>query len=1032
MMNFGHLLSYASALDKYFHFAHFKSSGPNYYADHLLYQRLYEDSQKLFDSVGEKSVGVFGQDSIDATEDAQLTAKLIGKWRGERADKNLAVIGLEAVQETLKFAADLLTELGKSGELTGGVSDMVEGIENKLEEFAYLLGQRTLTEKVSSLKDIRRSIKASTSNPIVALIEFIKSLPSEDLTLIMKVARADEETEKTLLNPQLFGKDLGCRSLGNFFNHAMHIAGWLSDLAVQVECGETLSPKSQRIYDRMMSSGFDSVSVCRGLFNVMGTGAQNYKDMLALMAPFGVKRVEIHVPVSGDLTYQKPEYYSVEDTGPKTASVRPEMLTDEELDLLDQNDFDTWLKVLPEPSAEVMGLWSESIKGDADHKIEGQAFRLYRDQNKREFHLLSPSWSVLGDVLDHYASTPLQSEAKDMDLPEDYIIKELERMKRKEQERPRIYIEAPGYEEIEPKQRDSKIDFEIRAGLQSNPTTKLPDLRHLSDEQLEDVTKDWTKHDWDVYLDQLLEGTHMFVAEEPEQLTGDKGERWVDYYTNPPQIEKSLEKLNSIRTQLTKLAGSFQGMTYDEIDDLDVGDRMEVLNDMSEREYEKYQAHREKKKQKKEHADRLKLNSIQTSLTKTALNEEHELMAQAFEAAQDDYRAFDYAQLQERFVLADKRGDDLYPKLIDLKGRMLNYVRLNMREGLNVEGFYLKGVMSQVVQISKMTDAIKTYQHQRELKKGLRDTPDAPTNLAPITIRKKDKIKLIDPREFKEEPVMSSKHLSSRVKTAASRGEYEVIDDKLLTALKMYDELVEHIKTRSFKIADKLALLLETELANLQYETRELLKEDEGFENAWLNDAFREEEGLKLQLMEKKLKGVKAYRIDRLEGLGSNTVSNKPNKPLMVVKKREPVEASVLARLTKLACRLDSIGLKSEADRIDDMIAALTKRVGLNVEALVDTANYLDQNGLTEAANIIDKMITAAGKSKPKFWEKLKGKDKPKGPKAPKNWVADEKAKLKKKDSELTAKELSEKIEEAWEKLLLPAKMKAMKPAKKD
>jgi DNA-binding ferritin-like protein len=688
-MSLSVLLSHLTALSKLHQFNHWKTQGDLSFQDHLLFERLYNETNDLIDGVAEKSVGLFGNESIDMVADSAAVSKLLSSWKALRVDNALPVASLKATKEVISYITALKGELGK--ELTEGLDNQLQGICDSLESHCYLLGQRAPDTKQASTKTA--------------------TLPA---------------------------------------------------------------------------------------------------------------------------------------------------LTEQDLDLLDQNDFDTWLKVLPTPSDEVMDLWRESIEGGMDHKIEGQAFRLYRQQNAHDFDLLSPSWSILGDVLDHYATNPLQSEAKDQELPEEHVIKELERLKRREQERPRLYIEAPEYEEEErqpTKEQDDKVDFEIRASTQSNPITKLPDLRHLSDEELEQTTKGWSKHDWDAYLDQLMEGTCMFVAEEPEQLTGDKGERWVDYYINPPQIEKSLEKLNSIRIQLTK----------------------------------------------------------------RALNEDHALIYQSFDECQSDFREFNQARQHERFSVADELGAPLYDRLSDLKRRMLNHVRQDMRKGLSHEGVYLKSIMDDVGKVNEMLDDLRAYQKQRALKRELRDTPDAPLNLAPVVVRKKDKTTLIDPRKFKEESMASK---------TASLPDYQAIDEEIERILQVYDNFVSFVKSRSLETADKLATILSNTIPATQSDLRSLINED--IDKGFAEDSLVEQSGLKLQLLEKKLKSVKLYQDERLAGLGKG-ITHKPVGP--IIKKKEPVKAEALNRLVALAYHLDLQGLTSEADQIDELIKSLILRVGLISES---------------------------------------------------------------------------------------------------
>jgi DNA-binding ferritin-like protein len=144
------LLSYTRALYQFYHFAHFQTKGPNYYADHLLLQRLYESVQAEIDGIGEKAVGLFGADSIDVADDAQMTAKLLMGWRALRSEHSVMDVALKAERDYQEFLASLLGELKKQDKLDDGLENFLQGLADAHQTNLYLLQQRTATKEAKA------------------------------------------------------------------------------------------------------------------------------------------------------------------------------------------------------------------------------------------------------------------------------------------------------------------------------------------------------------------------------------------------------------------------------------------------------------------------------------------------------------------------------------------------------------------------------------------------------------------------------------------------------------------------------------------------------------------------------------------------------------------------------------------------------------------------------------------------------------------------------------------------------------------
>jgi DNA-binding ferritin-like protein len=124
---------------------HWKTAGPTFYGDHLLYQRLYEDSQELLDSLAEKIAGVGGHELIvpsQLMEGAHLLIdKITSTFGGEGADA-MANCSLQAEKMALIHTDQVLAQLQEADAKTNGVEDLLQGHASKREEFVYLLKQR--------------------------------------------------------------------------------------------------------------------------------------------------------------------------------------------------------------------------------------------------------------------------------------------------------------------------------------------------------------------------------------------------------------------------------------------------------------------------------------------------------------------------------------------------------------------------------------------------------------------------------------------------------------------------------------------------------------------------------------------------------------------------------------------------------------------------------------------------------------------------------------------------------------------------
>lgn len=127
------LLAETRFLYLWYQTCHWQTQGANYYADHLLFERLYKDALEEIDSVAERSIGIC-QD-IQVVDIFESVQRLSEKSKAVESDMIQYSIKLEE-----NFVA-MLEELDKK-DISTGTRDLINGIANKHEEHLYLLRQR--------------------------------------------------------------------------------------------------------------------------------------------------------------------------------------------------------------------------------------------------------------------------------------------------------------------------------------------------------------------------------------------------------------------------------------------------------------------------------------------------------------------------------------------------------------------------------------------------------------------------------------------------------------------------------------------------------------------------------------------------------------------------------------------------------------------------------------------------------------------------------------------------------------------------
>lgn len=116
---------------------HWKCAGPNFYGNHLLFQRLYESVQKNLDQAAEKFISLFGNDILDLGAEIEIINKIVKASIREKSFE----MSLKIEEDFLIVNSELISELKKSGKLTPGLEDMLTAQAGMAEERVYLLKQ---------------------------------------------------------------------------------------------------------------------------------------------------------------------------------------------------------------------------------------------------------------------------------------------------------------------------------------------------------------------------------------------------------------------------------------------------------------------------------------------------------------------------------------------------------------------------------------------------------------------------------------------------------------------------------------------------------------------------------------------------------------------------------------------------------------------------------------------------------------------------------------------------------------------------
>jgi DNA-binding ferritin-like protein len=142
----GALLAFLRTLAVIHQSHHWQTRGEAFYADHLLFDRLYNDVIPEIDGVAERAVGsgsrMLVAPALQVVQVGELTKVLYHGASPDPAAPDLIALSLHAELWFLIFVQGVARRMKAAGALSRGTDNLLAGIEDKHEEHVYLLKQR--------------------------------------------------------------------------------------------------------------------------------------------------------------------------------------------------------------------------------------------------------------------------------------------------------------------------------------------------------------------------------------------------------------------------------------------------------------------------------------------------------------------------------------------------------------------------------------------------------------------------------------------------------------------------------------------------------------------------------------------------------------------------------------------------------------------------------------------------------------------------------------------------------------------------
>ena len=125
---------------------HWQTRGDTFYGDHLLYERLYNESLDMIDRVAERAVGsghrLLVHPVIQSNQVGSLVKFLCGDIQTDPTPDEYAAVSFMTEVYVLSVLGLAYNAIEASQLLTNGTDNLLQDVSDKHESFVYLLRQR--------------------------------------------------------------------------------------------------------------------------------------------------------------------------------------------------------------------------------------------------------------------------------------------------------------------------------------------------------------------------------------------------------------------------------------------------------------------------------------------------------------------------------------------------------------------------------------------------------------------------------------------------------------------------------------------------------------------------------------------------------------------------------------------------------------------------------------------------------------------------------------------------------------------------
>jgi DNA-binding ferritin-like protein len=116
--------------------SHWTTSGPSFYGDHLLFERLYKSAQEDADALAERIIGLAGVESMKLDKQMSDISVRISTLSS-------VVLQPEKVEDgCIRLITKAIDTAEANGNMTNGLEDLLMSISSNRETALYLLKQR--------------------------------------------------------------------------------------------------------------------------------------------------------------------------------------------------------------------------------------------------------------------------------------------------------------------------------------------------------------------------------------------------------------------------------------------------------------------------------------------------------------------------------------------------------------------------------------------------------------------------------------------------------------------------------------------------------------------------------------------------------------------------------------------------------------------------------------------------------------------------------------------------------------------------